>query len=641
MLPPYIQNLDWRIFKSDNYIYADFETTNLDKGSPYESDNSIVLATYTLGAGHPDYDGGLIHYCWGSEFEQQTLAALCERADFLVAHNAKFELGWLRRMGLDTSNILLYCTQIGEYVRAGNRKRQLNLGASLARYGLEGKGDIVSRLLKGGVCPSQMPPEWLLKYGLKDTRQGHKLFQLQRELLDSRGLLPVQFTRCIFTNVLEDLERTGMHLDKERVETVCKKYNSDLFTLQQEMDKLTGGINTQSTIQKANFLYNVLKFPIPKDFRGNEVRSKPSKNPKTASYQYFPEGVPTTDNAYTGKFRAKTKKQKTFLSLLSKLNKIKSAKSKSLDKFLACVNETEDQVLYASFNQTLTGTHRLSSSGKKYKAQFQNFARIFKPLFSARNKGWSMGEADEASLEYRGAIFLSDDVAGRYDIEHGVDAHSFTASIIFKEEWEECGGDRYSTLGKSVRTESKPHTFKPLYLGKSGTDRQKEYYQAFKDKHKQLTEKQQEWIKEVYLTRELKTITGLRFYWKDAKMNHKGTLIRPDGRPVDQSICNYPVQSFCTGDIVPIAVTLQWYLMKVAEMESFMVSTIHDSSLNEIKPSEKDLFKDIAEYSMAEGVYIYLDKVYNINLDIPLETEITVSSHWADTASWREEYLHD
>lgn len=588
---------------------------------------------WEYGEDHPDYDGGANHYCWGSEYGQQILADACDKAEFVVAHNAKFELGWLRRCGINTSNILLYCTQIGEYVRAGNRKRKLSLDASLKRYRLAGKIGVISKLLEGGICPSQIPPRWLLKYGIQDVRQGHKLFKLQRELLDKRGLLPTQFTRCIFTNVLEDLERTGMHLDKERVEIITKRYNEELFELQKEMDKLTGGINTKSPDQKAEFLYKVLKFPIPKDFRGNQILGK-KKN------EMWPEGLPTTKADHVNKLKAKTQKQKKFLELLSKLNKTKDAKSKFLDKFLACVTETNDQILYANFNQTLTQTHRLSSSGKEYKAQFQNFANIFKPLFSPRNEGWLFGEADEASLEYRIAVALAHDEAGIYDITHGIDAHSFTASIIFKDEWEACGADKEIPACKPIRKASKAFTFKPTYGGKSGTEAQKAYYKAFQEKHWGITQMQEEWKKQVYQTRELTTITGLKFYWKDAKMNRQGTLIRPDGRPVDQSVCNTPVQSFATADIVPVAVTLQWYLMKAAEMESFLVSTVHDSSLGEIKPEERELYEEIAVYSMVEGVYDYLDKVYNIKLCVPLEAEVTIGTHWNESDDWREEYLN-
>ena len=638
-LPEFIKNPTPNIFLSDNYVYVDFETTNLDKGSPVNPENRLILAAWKLGEGHPDYIADTTYYCWGSEFEQRLLAEVCEKAEFIVAHNAKFELGWLRRMGCNTNDMLAYCTQVGEYVRAGNRQWRLSLEESLRRYGLPGKESLVSGLIKAGVCPSEIPKNWLQRYCIQDVVAGHDLFRLQRVNINENGLLPTQFTRCIFTPVLEDLERVGMHLDAERVEIVCQKYNDKLVELQAQMDELTGGINTRSPIQKAHYFYNVLKFPIPTDFRGNELRGKKPKNPKSETAKYFPEGVPTTDSKYTAKFKAKTKKQRRFLELLSELNKVKDAKSKALDKFLACITETEDHVLNAQFNQTVTGTHRLSSSGTEFKVQFQNFARIFKPLFSPRNPGWKIGETDEGQLEYRAAVFLGRDEAGLRDIQNKVDAHGFTASIIFREQWEECGGDKNTPLGKRVRTDSKEHTFKPLYGGKSGTPREREYYEAFRLKHRDLTKTQDEWLKEVYQTRKLKTITGLVFYWEDAKMNRKGKLIRPDGRPVDQSVCNYPVQSLATAEIVPIAVTCQWHLMRVAQMQSFLINTVHDSSIGEVHPDEEELYKEIGEFAMTDYAVYFLKQVYDIDFDIPLEAEPEFNDFWSDSEYWKEEFL--
>ena len=53
------------------------------------------------------------------------------------------------------------------------------------------------------------------------------------------------------------------------------------------------------------------------------------------------------------------------------------------------------------------------------------------------------------------------------DIENGVDVHQYTADII----------------GVS-RQQAKGHTFKPLYGGMSGTEDEKRYYAAFKEKYK-------------------------------------------------------------------------------------------------------------------------------------------------------------
>lgn len=639
-LPSFIKEPDPSIYLGDNYVYVDFETTNLDKGSPYNKENKLVYAGWILGKDHPLYDPEREYTDrWGSEYELGDLVEACERAEYIVAHNVKFELGWLRRCGLDLYRVLSWCTQIGEYVIAGNRSFKLDLDSCLKRYGIPGKVGVVKILMEQGVCPSEIPAGWLEKYGRQDVERGHDLFLKQRQKIQELELLSTQYTRCIFTPVLESMERVGMHLDGDRVQAVAKKINNELYDCQKNMDELTGGINTLSPIQKAKFLYKDLGFPIPKDFRGNEVRGKPAKNPNTLSAQEFPDGVPTTDSKYTSQFKARNKRQQAFLDLLSQINKLKDAKSKAIDKFQACVEETDDHILTAAFNQTITGTHRLSSSGRNYKAQFQNFPNKFKPVFSPRYPDWLFGEVDEAQLEYRMAVFLGRDETGLHDILNKVDAHAFTASIIFKEEWEACGGDKSTSTGKEVRRLSKSHTFKPLYGGKSGTDREKEYYQAFQDKHVGITEAQQEWLKEVYTTRKLKTITGLKFYWLDAEPNRYGTLIRPDGRPVDQSVCNYPVQSFATAEVVPIAVTGMWHLMHTADMQSFLVSTIHDSALGEINPNERELFEEIGVYSMTGFVYYYLHKVYGINLDVPLEAEVSIGSHWSDNEDWKEEYL--
>ena len=633
-LPIFIKEPEPNVYISNNYVYIDFETTNHEKGSPYNEENSLVFTAFTLGTDHPLYEGQRTYTNWGSEYEQGALVNACEMADFIVAHNAKFELGWLNRCGLDISRVLPYCTQIGEYVRAGNRKWKLSLEESLKRYGLEGKGKVISLLLKGGICPSIMPQSWLKKYGITDVVQGEQLFLMQREMLVAEGLLPVQFTRCIFTPVLESIERVGMHLDEDRVRIVHKKYTKELAIIQDKIDIMTGGINTKSPPQKANFLYNVLKFPIPVDYRKKPILGK-NKN------EDFPDGIPSTDAKVVSRFKPKTRRQKNFLELLGTINKLKDAKTKSLDKFLACVEETDEHILTAQLNQTITATHRLSSTGRNYKAQFQNFPRIFKPLFSARNPDWEIGEADEGQLEYRIAVHLGQDENGLEDILTGVDAHGFTASIIFKEEWESCGSDRTTTTGKKCRTDSKEHTFKPLYGGTSGSDREREYYQAFKDKHVGITNTQEDWKREVYQTKKLKTATGLTFYWEDSSFNRRGMLINNKTfKPVDQSVCNYPVQNLATAEVVPVAVTVLWHLMLVSKMESFLVNTVHDSAIAEINPKERELFSELSEYSMTEYVVGYLHNIYDINLEVPLEAEIDFGKNWATSDYWEEEYLN-
>lgn len=630
--PKFIINPNPKIYLSNNYVVLDFETTNKDYGSPYNKDNSLVCGGWILGSAHPDYrkDQKFVFH-WGNEFEFQQLVEVCEKADFIVAHNSKFELGWLERCGLDISRVLPYCTQIGEYVLAGNRKCRLTLNHSLNRYGLGSKLEIISTLMDAGVCPSEMPMDLLEEYGRLDIWQTHRLFLRQRRKLNKAKLLPAAFTRNIFTPALVEIEQNGMHLEKDRVLAVYHRFMDERNQLQIKLDKITGGVNFRSGKQMAELLYRTLKFKVPVNYKGDELVTKPTKD--------WPNGKPKTDKDTIAKLKARNKVQQEFLDTLTALKQVDSSITKFIGKMAACVEETDDHILYASMNQTTTATHRLSSSGLHYKMQFQNFDRRFKPLFGPRHKGWSFGEADEAQLEYRTAVFLGDDEVGLQDIIDKVDAHSITAAIIFKEQWEECGGDKKSPLGKYVRTEAKSHTFKPLYGGSSGTPREQEYYQFFKDKHQGIAAIQQEWIDTVYRTRKLRTCTGLIYYWEDAKMNRHGKLIRPDGRPADQSICNYPVQGLATAEIVPIGVTYLYHYMKASQMESFLVNTVHDSALAEIHPDERELFSQFAVQSMEKEVYHYLEKVYSLDFYVPLEAEVTLNNYWSNSPEWEAEYL--
>lgn len=632
-LPDFVRNPNPNVYRSNNYVYVDFETSNIDKGSPYNQENRTVLAVWICGTDHPNNSGSRpeLHYRWGNEFELGRLVEDIERADYFVAHNSKFEYGWLKRCGLDISKTLAYCTQIGEYCIAGNRPWRFSLDASLDRWGMNGKESHVSKLMKLGICPSEMPKKWLLKYGKMDVLQGHELFVSQRQKIYKEGLHKTFLTHNLFTPVLTDIEPRGMHLDEDRVKAVHQKFAMRLRELEVRLNKITGGINTRSGKQLANFLFKEMKFKIPKDHRGKDLVNKPTDD--------WPDGCPKTDKDTLLRLVGKNKKQREFLEIVTEYNNIKSTMSKTLDKFHSCVTEMEDNILLAKFNQTRTQTHRLSSSGLHYKVQLQNQDNRFKPIFSPRNEGWFIGEADEAQLEYRVAVYLGQDEAGKSDIENKVDAHGFTASIIFKEEWEACGGDKSTPEGKECRRLSKAHTFLPLYGGSSGTERQREYYQAFKDKHRGILSAQEEWIDTVYRQRELTVETGMKFYWESAKMNRWGKLIRPDGRPVDQSVCNTPVQYLATAEIVPISAIYTWHLMRVAEMESFLINTVHDSVIGEIHPDERDLFREITTYCMEEVPVIYLKQVYGMEFNILLEAEVDFSSHWSTSTYWEEEYL--
>ena len=106
-LPSFLREPDPEIFLSNNYVILDVETTNKDFGDPLNKDNRLLMTQIEYGPAHPNYKPG-IHVKEGPVYDQFDVVEDCEKADFIVAHNAKFECGWLWRMGANALELLFY-----------------------------------------------------------------------------------------------------------------------------------------------------------------------------------------------------------------------------------------------------------------------------------------------------------------------------------------------------------------------------------------------------------------------------------------------------------------------------------------------------------------------------------------------------
>src|SRR5688572_14322790 len=209
-IPEFVKNPNPTLYVQGTPLFLDFETTNIDKGDPVNPHNRIVLACWQLGI------EGRMEYCFGSEFEQDALVDAVSKADFIVAHNAKFELMWLERCGVDISSVVVYDTMLAEYVIGGNRWKYAQLAlANIAvrRGGLPRKDSAVSNMIAKGVCPSEIPQQWLLDYCRRDVAILPLLMCMQLNDMRDTRLLPVVYARCLLTPVLADMEREGMQLD--------------------------------------------------------------------------------------------------------------------------------------------------------------------------------------------------------------------------------------------------------------------------------------------------------------------------------------------------------------------------------------------------------------------------------------------
>jgi DNA polymerase-1 len=233
--------------------------------------------------------------------------------------------------------------------------------------------------------------------------------------------MPVFFTRCIVTPVLALMEGRGVHLDPERVAAEHAAQTARLAELETELAVVTGGINLASRKQLGEVLYDKLGFEEPT--RRGEVQ-------RTAA------GGRKTDKATLGNLKANTPEQKRFVELLGEYAKVSARLSKSLN-FFKGVCEEYGGTFRARFNQAVTQTHRLSSSGRRLKfkggsggVQFQNMPREYKRLICARDPDYVVVEVDGAQLEFRVAGEVSHDPQVHHDVETNADIHRYTASVL-------------------------------------------------------------------------------------------------------------------------------------------------------------------------------------------------------------------
>jgi DNA polymerase I-like protein with 3'-5' exonuclease and polymerase domains len=601
---PHVLDWDPEVYLRDDYVVLDFETTNLDKGSAQNSHNRLVLSVWRCGPTHPsrnrqrsDFEQSLaqgkagVFAEYGGEYEQGRLLEDIRRASYIVAHNAKFECSWLLRCGQELRDLIVWCTQLGEYVIAGNRKLigGLSLDSTLERYGIAGKMQYVSALINAGVCPSSIPIRSLGEYCVVDVLRDESLFIRQRREIYSQRSERVLYGRCAVTPMLADIESHGVQLDRDRVQTEYRSCFTEYNAIQTELEDGFGTINWRSTKQLRELLYGRLGFEELKDRQGAPIRT--------------PAGQPLTDEATISSLSATTSDQVEFKSLWDRYAPLKR-KTQSLESMKGACDE-DGGLIYAQFNQAVTGTHRLSCSGGKWGLQFQNQDRSLKRLFRARQKGWKIIDGDCPQLEFRVAGDLGDDPVARKDVLNRVDVHQFTAKIL-----------------GTTRQDAKPFTFKPLYGGNSGTKREREYYRAFRERYKAIYDTQMSWVYHVLEHKSLRIVTGLTFYWPDTEVTSKGYVTNTP------SIFNYPVQSFATADISQLSLLLVWHGIK--GRDTYISNTVHDSGVLESPPEECVDIKRIVVDSYTDLIYNVLDRLYDHRFSFPLGVGIKCGDFWGE-----------
>jgi DNA polymerase I-like protein with 3'-5' exonuclease and polymerase domains len=299
-----------------------------------------------------------------------------------------------------------------------------------------------------------------------------------------------------------------------------------------------------------------------------------------------------------------------FLSDLKRLSAISSYLSSFVEGI--ATNTKEDGRLHVQLTQHITATGRFS--GKQPNMQNMPRGNTFpvKKVFVSRWEGGYICEADFAQLEFRTAAFLAQDKVAMEEIDTGFDVHSYTAKVI-------------SDAGqKTSRQEAKAHTFAPLF-GATGYGRSKAeqaYYTHFIEKYKGVAAWHKDLGNQALRLNKITSKSGRQYAFPDVTR-------RANGSPSHFTmIKNYPVQGFATGDVVPVV--LNEMHKRLENMHSCLVNTVHDSTVIDVHPDEKDQVLQIVQ-DLNDNLVELIEEAYNITMNVPLLLEAKIGPNWLDT----------
>jgi len=654
---------------------------------PFEPENSLTMVGMLTDQGverivtfdHSEVDADEGGHVLVQEF--------LDAATVLIMHNAAHDLLWLWESGFKYDGAV-FDTMLAEYVLQRGIKEPLSLEACAERYELDTKKqDTLKEYFKKGYSTRDIPHAELSEYLSADL---HATQQLSDRLVyrlntqaDARLMPTVTLTNEVAV-CLSRIYQRGFSVDVTKLDEVRQEFEQEkrqlIDDLQVHVRKLMGDtpINLNSPEQLSWVIYS--RKVLDKPYWGNAIdpympdadfnslvaggtervykttaeqcnecngtgkirkvkvdgtlytRHHTCKTCGGAGYNLVnlstlaglkfkpPSAKWASANGFTTSKTnlellesvAKSKGMTDAVDFLSKVRRL-SAVYLYLSSFVDGIsrNIKKDGKLHVRLLQHRTFTGRFSGADPNMQNMPRGGTFPVKKVFVSRFAGGKVMEADFAQLEFRAAAFLSQDGVAIEEVSTGFDVHAYTAKVITD------AGQHTS------RQDAKAHTFAPLY-GASGYGRSQSeaaYYKHFNEKYKGVSAWHSRLAKEAVNTRHITTPSGRQFAFPDVVRRANGTV------SFFTQIKNYPVQSFATADIVPVALLHIDALLK--DMRSCVVNSVHDSIVIDVHPDEEQqVIKVIQDTN--DALPSLITSRWGVVFNVPLLLEAKIGKNWLD-----------
>lgn len=394
--------------------------------SPFSLDNRIVLGGYKrliLGAPAENYVGEYSDIVLFGDIEEPgsygklpyTTWAITELLndppEVLVGQNIGFDLHYLKESlhyvrGSDDiekdfinflDEVIIWDTMHVQYMLSAQRMIMPSLDKLSELYKLSLKPDKIKEMWEQGIQTEDMPYEELKEYLGHDINTTEYIFQEQYELAVEHDFLNCILIDSDALKCLNDIEHTGLKVDYVHLKDAASMLRKQLDDLEDGMQGVTQhtwpNFNVGSPKQVSTFLFGGIRKEIRQEFKkdaaGRYIMIKSGPNKGKHHSKQVTEDIEVTGQvvALASRLskRLSTNKDGTYqsddknLSVLLDDGSLYASKvdafiqdllkyrekSKMLSTYLQPLQELPyaDGKIHAHFNQAVTKTTRLSSSG--------------------------------------------------------------------------------------------------------------------------------------------------------------------------------------------------------------------------------------------------------------------------------------
>ncbi|MCL2289413.1 MAG: DNA polymerase I [Bacteroidetes bacterium] len=419
-----------------------------------------------------------------------------------------------------------------------------------------------------------------------------QLFSIFKEELKNASLEKLFYDiEMPLTQVLADMERTGIKIDKKMLEGSSVAIAKEIQDIERQIFELSGTtFNIASPKQLGEILFEKLRI------------IENAKLTKTKQYQTGEEIL------------QKLYQKHPIIPLILEWRSLTKLKSTYIDALPQLIDPKTDKI-HTTFQQTVTSTGRLSSINPNLQnipIRTERGKEIRKAFVPSSGKN-VLVSADYSQVELRIVAAMAKDESMTHAFQQQQDIHAATASQVFHVPLNE--------VTKDQRRYAKTVNFGILY-GMSAfglADRlhipQGEARQLIADYNSSFPKIEQFMNGIVESARKngyVETLLGRRRYIRD--INSGNGMLR---KSAERNAINAPIQG-TAADVIKMAMIRIYKELKNRNLKSKMVLQVHDELVFDVPMEELDIIAQIVPELMSSA----------LEMEVPLVAELSFGRNW-------------